>query len=219
MASYGTVNTEPASLEDQQCSSTPSWRERLGEFLENNNLHFTVLGLTLIDTLCALVQILYTFFHECQTAAPVLDIYDRVPHHWYIAFEMAEVIGMGITSLFLLELVLCLVAFGPKYWFPGWPHWKLHVFDLIVVLTTFTLDVVLHGKEREVVGLLIVLRLWRIVKVADAVIVGISYKNEQENVRLHEELTEIRAAYAALETQFKQEHHLRMQLQERLESQ
>lgn len=40
----------------------------------------------------------------------------------------------------------------------------LHLFDAIVIILTITLEVILKGKERELAGLLVVLRLWRIVK-------------------------------------------------------
>ena len=46
----------------------------------------------------------------------------------------------------------------------GVPHAALHFFDAVVILTTFVLEVVLRGRERELASLLIVLRLWRLVK-------------------------------------------------------
>jgi voltage-gated hydrogen channel 1 len=57
-------------------------------------------------------------------------------------------------------------AFGVRYYVPFGPvtHAGLHLFDAIIILTTFVLEVVLRGKEREVAGLLIILRLWRLVK-------------------------------------------------------
>lgn len=40
----------------------------------------------------------------------------------------------------------------------------LHLFDAIIILTTFVLEFVLKGRELELASLLIVLRLWRLVK-------------------------------------------------------
>lgn len=40
----------------------------------------------------------------------------------------------------------------------------LHLFDACVVITTFVLEVALKGRERELAGLLVLLRLWRLVK-------------------------------------------------------
>jgi len=54
--------------------------------------------------------------------------------------------------------------FGPV------PHASLHAFDVVIILTTFTLEVVLRGKEKELAGLLIVLRFWRLVKLVGGMI-------------------------------------------------
>ena len=58
--------------------------------------------------------------------------------------------------------------FGPV------PHAVLHFFDAIVIVTTFVLEVVLRGRERELASLLIILRLWRLVKLVGG-----------KNTRLH----------------------------------
>lgn len=44
------------------------------------------------------------------------------------------------------------------------PHAVLHVFDAAIIITTFVLEIVLKGKERELGSLLIILRLWRLIK-------------------------------------------------------
>jgi hypothetical protein len=81
-------------------------------------------------------------------------------------------VSLAITTLFLIEIPLQLWAFGVRYYNPirgsgdgervmfGW----LHLFDAAVIVTTFILEVVLKGRERELAGLLILLRLWRLVK-------------------------------------------------------
>ncbi|CAG8700265.1 11490_t:CDS:1, partial [Cetraspora pellucida] len=38
---------------------------------------------------------------------------------------------------------------------------------------TFILEIFLHGKQREVVGLLIIFRFWRLIKVVGTVVVGV----------------------------------------------
>ena len=48
--------------------------------------------------------------------------------------------------------------------FCGVTHAHLHLFDAFIVLTTFVLEFVLKGRERELIGLLVILRLWRLVK-------------------------------------------------------
>lgn len=79
--------------------------------------------------------------------------------------ETLSHISLGITTLFLIEIPLQLWAFGPKFYNPVYTlHGSLHLFDAVVIITTFVLEVVLKGRERELAGLLILLRLWRLVK-------------------------------------------------------
>lgn len=79
---------------------------------------------------------------------------------------MVSHISLGVTSAFLTEIILALFAFGPQYYNPfgGTSQATLHLFDALVIITTFVLEVVLRGKEQEIAALLIILRFWRIVK-------------------------------------------------------
>ncbi|KAI7895320.1 uncharacterized protein EV154DRAFT_559422 [Mucor mucedo] len=198
---YGTVDTQEDGVVFEEQVKT--WRHALGERLEKESFHIAVLCLVLLDAACVITQIVYTFFHECQVPAILVA---HPEGGWFlIAFEMAEVISIIICVLFLVECTLSLVAFGPRYYLPGWPHWKLHVFDATVILTTLVLEVGLRGKEREVAGLLIVFRLWRVVKVVEAVILSVSFTHQ-------EELDELKVAYAELETKLKLEEEKNKQL-------
>lgn len=37
-----------------------------------------------------------------------------------------------------------------------------HLFDAVIMVVTVVLEFVLHGREEELVGLIVLLRLWRI---------------------------------------------------------
>lgn len=126
MSSYGTLNNEEDGVVIEEQIRT--WRHSMGEKLEKQAFHIAVLGLVLIDAACVVIQIVYTFFHECQVPALLVAHPDK-DDYFLIAFEMAEVISITICLLFLVECTLSLIAFGPRYYLPGWPHWKLHVFD------------------------------------------------------------------------------------------
>ena len=79
---------------------------------------------------------------------------------------LAEV-SLAITTLFLVEVPVTVWALGAGHYNPlskTVPHAALHFFDAVVVFTTFVLEVGLRGRERELASLLIVLRLWRLVK-------------------------------------------------------
>ena len=81
---------------------------------------------------------------------------------------MLSLISITITTLFLIEIPLTLWSFGLEFYNPygRFPHASLHIFDAFIIVTTFVLEAILRGKERELAGLLIILRLWRLLKLA-----------------------------------------------------
>lgn len=107
-----------------------------------------------------LVDLGYTLLSsDCATPGGALD---EAPD-W---LEVLSLISTTITTLFLVEIPLTLWSLGFEFYNPRGPvtHATLHVFDAVIILTTFVLEVVLRGKERELAGLLIILRLWRLLK-------------------------------------------------------
>ncbi|KAI9313042.1 hypothetical protein BX666DRAFT_1978952 [Dichotomocladium elegans] len=217
MATYGAVPTQDPELGDvvyqNEHEEKAEWRKQLGEFLEMDKVHLSIVGLTILDALCVLFQIIYTFLHECQSPTS--------PPHWYkLTNEAADVISQGVTCIFLMELTLAFIAFGPRYYLPGWPHWKLHVLDVVVVVATFVFDIVLHGKEREVAELLIIFRLWRVVRIVEATVLSVSYANEDEEEQGTLEsraLEELKASYAKLEAKLEEETQRRVELENELQ--
>lgn len=77
---------------------------------------------------------------------------------------------MGISCVFLLELPPSLWALGLEYYNP-WsdvPHSAFHLFDALIIIINFTI-LFLQGPAQELVGLLIILRLWRLIKLLGGV--------------------------------------------------
>lgn len=112
----------------------------------------------MIDATCVLVDLAYTLLSsDCETA----DTPDAP--EW---LEVLSLISTVITTFFLIEIPLTLWSLGLEFYNPYGraPHASLHIFDTIVIVTTFVLEVILRGKERELAGLLIILRLWRLLK-------------------------------------------------------
>ncbi|EIW85036.1 hypothetical protein CONPUDRAFT_69967 [Coniophora puteana RWD-64-598 SS2] len=151
---------------EHRISSPTTAREKLAQFLESPGLHILVLALIALDAVCVLVDLGYSFLSEgCSPPegpdAPV----------W---MNVLANISLAITTVFLVEIPLALWAFGFRYYIPfkGIPHAPLHLFDAVIIITTFTLEFILKGRERELVGLLIILRLWRLVKLVGGIAVG-----------------------------------------------
>ncbi|KAJ7156075.1 hypothetical protein C8R43DRAFT_424118 [Mycena crocata] len=178
-------------------TSSHSRRERAAEFLETPLLHkFVIFLITVggfqsrisssslthrdIDASCVLADLGYTFLHEECTppAGPDAPVWLSVLSH----------ISLGITALFLVEIPVTLWALGTRFYNPfgGVPHAALHLFDAFIIVVTFVLEVVLKGREQELVGLLITLRLWRLVKLVGGVSVGVGEIGEEDAIRATE---------------------------------
>jgi hypothetical protein len=72
---------------------------------------------------------------------------------------------MFISCLFLLEIPSSLFAFGWRFYYP-WsdePHSTFHLLDALIIIMNFAI-LFLRGPGQEIGGLIVLLRLWRLVK-------------------------------------------------------
>ncbi|KAH8833852.1 hypothetical protein DL96DRAFT_1578613 [Flagelloscypha sp. PMI_526] len=170
-------------------SSDPNGKElstsqaKTAEVLESHTVHWTIISLTIIDTTLVLIDLIYTFLSpNCGSASPESPIW----------LEVFSWISTGITAVFLIEIPFTIYAFGLDYFNP-WTrsHAVFHILDALIIIATLILEVVLKGKEREVAGLLIVLRLWRIVKLVSGVALGASELSEAQTLELDRVKTEL----------------------------
>lgn len=70
-----------------------------------------------------------------------------------------------------------------------------HVFDSAVIVASFVIDVTTHGIAAEIGTLVIALRLWRLAKLSEEIIVGASERIddlEQRNLELSDENKNLR---------------------------
>ncbi|EMD38435.1 hypothetical protein CERSUDRAFT_105032 [Gelatoporia subvermispora B] len=160
-----------------------TWREWTAEMLESPPLHKTVIALVIIDSACVLADLSYTFLSESCTPVegPEAPLWLNILAH----------ISLAINTFFLIEIPLTIWSQGLGFYNPRSrvPHASLHLFDAIVILTTFTLEVVLRGREQELAGLLIILRLWRLVKLVQGIAVSAG-ELEEGQARVFEETRE-----------------------------
>lgn len=79
----------------------------------------------------------------------------------------------------MLELILSCWAFGWRY-FTSW----FHVFDAVVIVTGFVVEVLLRGILEEVASLVVVLRLWRFFKIVEEFSVGAQEQMDGLEIRI-----------------------------------
>ncbi|KAI0273676.1 hypothetical protein BC834DRAFT_855021 [Gloeopeniophorella convolvens] len=168
------------------------WRTRVAEGLESDLVHRLVIALIIIDAGCVIADLGYTLLSSnCETSG------EPGSPAW---LEVLSTISTVITTLFLVEIPLALWAFGPKFYKPRGPipHASLHLFDALIIVTTFVLEVILRGRERELAGLLIILRLWRLIKLVGGVAVGAGEIEDETYKELAQVKSELEESHASL---------------------
>jgi len=102
-------------------------------------------------------------------------------------------VSLAIVCIFIAEIALQLWALGPQFFNPFGkePHAVFHILDAAVVLATFAVEVALHGQKRDVAGLVIMLRLWRLVKLVSNVAVATGDIEEVQERKLRDSLQEL----------------------------
>ncbi|RDB21275.1 Voltage-gated hydrogen channel 1 [Hypsizygus marmoreus] len=187
-----------------ECDDTP-WRTKTEHLLESRRFHIIVIVLIALDAACVLADLTYMVVYADQCSHP------SDPPRW---LEVLAHISLSITSLFLVEIPVSLWAFGLEHFNPFGAviHAGLHLFDALIIVTTFILEVALKGQERELAGLLITLRLWRLVKLVGGIAVGAGEIEEEEARELAAARAELAKAYAALSNAETENRTLRQRL-------
>lgn len=105
--------------------------------------------LLLIDVICIFGEI---FVHDPHFAD------DSWPHP--VSYVL-KVISLSILCVFQVEAFLAMAALGSRYFH----HWA-HIFDAVVIAASIFFEVLLGAAEA---GLLVILRFWRLVRIAHGV--------------------------------------------------
>jgi len=83
---------------------------------------------------------------------------------------MLSDISLGITVVFVIELIVFTWAFGPMYYLGS----VLHFCDAAIIIATFVLEVVFKGRDRDLAAVLILFRLVRFAGGGMQTLLGVS---------------------------------------------
>ncbi|CAG8749220.1 1977_t:CDS:2, partial [Acaulospora colombiana] len=128
------------------------------------------------------------------TATRILEKTDQFGYSWANLQKILSYTSIVISVIFLLELPPSLWAFGIDYYLP-WSdveHSTLHLLDAIIIIMNFAV-LFIRGPAQDVFELLVLLRLWRMVKLLGGVASGV----ERLNIQLQERLEETEKELAA----------------------
>ncbi|KAF6813016.1 hydrogen voltage-gated channel 1 protein [Colletotrichum sojae] len=140
-------------------------RTSLKDVLSSRRKHYAVLALVSLDVLTLMANI-FVELVACDMKREDEPWVRTTRHGLTLA-------GLVFSCVFLAELMLCVLAFGWRY-FTEW----FHVLDGIVIVASFVIDVLSHGIVEEIASLVIVFRLFRFVKVVEEMSMGAAERME-----------------------------------------
>lgn len=144
--------------EDRYTSNYARLRAKTRSFLSSKWGHYLVLFMVAVDVAC--------IFADFLIELRVCELRERhqipIDRGWGVAQEALGLIGLIFSCLFMLELIASVLSFGLGYF-----RSKFHVFDALVIVLAFILDVALRGVVEELGSLVVVLRLWRVFKIME----------------------------------------------------
>lgn len=150
---------------DQAQGQRRAWRKALGRMLESTLAHVFIITLLMLDLIATVVDVLHTLHNDSHDLSLCVALVEA--GQCSSSFDLSESweflywIGIGVLCVLALNLLGLLIAFGLSFFrHPG------YVLDLLVVATALCLEIFL---DTETAGLLVILNLWRIVRVAHGV--------------------------------------------------
>ncbi len=165
------------------------WRKNLAKTLESTKAHVFIVSLLLVDLIATAVDILKTIHnksHDLNSCVALVEECACVEHfqrseEWEITYW----IGITILVILLLNVFGLLVSFGISFFFhPG------YILDFVVVATALLLEVLL---DAETAGLLVVLSIWRIVRVAHGIFEVTDEAWEEDIHKLQEQIQQVQS--------------------------
>ncbi|KAK7732908.1 hypothetical protein SLS57_000851 [Botryosphaeria dothidea] len=163
-------------------------RRQTQRFLTSRTGHYSVLALVVADVACIFADFVIQLF-VCES--------HKANTRWNDALDALGIVSLVFSCLFMAELLASVWAFGLSY-FNSW----FHIFDALVIIASFVLDLLLRGVEEEVASLVIILRLWRVFKIIEELSVGAQEQMEhlgsqieelqKENADLKEEIRRLK---------------------------
>lgn len=181
------------------------WRKRLGEFLESTPVHIGTLILLLIDLMATAVDLLKTLHNKSRDLNHCTALLESC--QCVSQFERSQSIeflywvGIVILSLLLVNVGGLLVSFGFSFFcHPG------YVLDLLVLTTALCLEIFL---DAQTAGLLVILNLWRIVRVAHGIF-------EVTDDAMESEIHNIEEQFEALQSKTRDMQELLQQKDQRI---
>lgn len=164
------VTSEELSPATGQVPTTLTFRDSLKRLYNSERFQVLVVCLVILDAIFVLAELL-------------IDLAVIKLEHGHIAPEIFHYLSLAVLTFFMLELAGKIFAYRLEFFL----H-KFEVFDGFVVLVSFILDIVFifHEDAFDGIGLLILLRLWRVARIINGILVSVKTRADQKIHKLKE---------------------------------
>ncbi|XP_062037876.1 voltage-gated hydrogen channel 1 isoform X1 [Lepus europaeus] len=161
----------------------PDFRSSLRKLFSSHRFQVIVICLVVLDALLVLAEL-------------ILDLKIIQPDKNNYAARVFHYMSIIILVSFLLEISLKIFVFRLEFF-----HHKFEILDAVVVVVSFILDIVLLFREHdfEALGLLILLRLWRVARIVNGIIISVKTRSERKLLRLKQMNIQLAAKVQHLE--------------------
>ncbi|XP_014409117.1 voltage-gated hydrogen channel 1 isoform X1 [Camelus ferus] len=144
------------------------FRTTLRKLFSAHRFQVIIICLVVLDALLVLAEL-------------VLDLKIIQPDRNNYAARVFHYMSLAILTFFMMEIAFKIFVFRLEFF-----HHKFEILDAIVVVVSFILDIVLLFQEHafEALGLLILLRLWRVARIVNGIIISVKTRSERQLLRL-----------------------------------
>ncbi|KAM8732952.1 voltage-gated hydrogen channel 1 isoform 1-T2 [Acanthopagrus schlegelii] len=164
------VASEELSPATGQFPTTLTFRASLQRLYSSDRFQVLVVCLVVLDAIFVLAELL-------------IDLSVIKLAHGHIVPEVFHYLSLALLTFFMVELAGKLYAYRLEFF-----QHKFEVFDGVVVVVSFILDIVFifHEDAFDGMGLLILLRLWRVARIINGILVSVKTRAQQSIHKLKE---------------------------------
>lgn len=157
------------------------FRSTLRKLFSSHRFQVIIICLVILDALLVLAEL-------------ILDL-NIIQLNNYVA-QVFHYLSIAILFFFMMEIFFKIFVFRLEFF-----HHKFEILDALVVVVSFILDIVLLFREHEfeALGLLILLRLWRVARIINGIIISVKTRSDRQLLRLRQTNSQLAAKIQHLE--------------------
>ncbi|XP_071776371.1 voltage-gated hydrogen channel 1 [Centroberyx gerrardi] len=147
-----------------------TFRDSLQRLYSSDRFQVLVVCLVILDAFFVLAELL-------------IDLSIIKLEHGHVAPQVFHYLSLALLTFFMVELAGKLFAYRLEFF-----QHKFEVFDGLVVVVSFVLDIVYISNEDvfDGMGFLILLRLWRVARIINGILVSVKTRADQRVHKLKE---------------------------------